>query len=580
MSFFLLCHNNVADDRLRDVNRALDAAGFAGSEAQMINGHSLSVYSTLGHAEPPRQTRQGNDWTVTLGSLIFSGKREPQAQVELLTRFSTTSFDWQGLLGTHTCIVHKDRQLHLFADGLGATRLYTNDDRTIWSNSFLAMCELVRPTRFNKQACYEYVIAGSVYGDKTLTEGITALPANSIVTVDEAGTVEVVQRPSPIDNRAVEPKSRLDEVAASHCRQLDAVFGPIADNYGDRIRLSFSGGFDSRLMLAMLLRHGAKPALFVYGDDNDEDVRIARLICASEGLPLEVIDKSLVPPVPPDAFVEETERNLFAFDGWKVEAGLFDFGADRKDRSGRHAAGQVPLNGSLGEIYRNFFYMPDRPASIGAVISTFYSRYDPLAFTERFDENEYRAGMAKAMREAIGVNSDRLSRAQVEEVYPKFRGRFWTGRDASINQRFGPMFFPYLEHAAISNTAKIPIRHKDLGRLQGRMIAHVSQRLADYPSDYGFALDGPRPLKYRLKTFLGTQRPPALRKASFRLTHRSPEPRTGALAPEYLGRVIDLDYPVMRKLFRMDGINSAIQYGLIATLEYLGQRYGLDVADN
>ena len=63
------------------------------------------------------------------------------------------------------------------------------------------------------------------------------------------------------------------------------------------------------------------------------------------------------------------------------------------------------------------------------------------------DIRELLAGAA-AMREAIGAGSDELERSQVEELYPKFRGRFWTGRDASNNQRFGPMFFPYLEHAA------------------------------------------------------------------------------------------------------------------------------------
>ena len=165
-------------------------------------------------------------------------------------------------------------------------------------------------------------------------------------------------------------------------------------------------------------------------------------------------------------------------------------------------------------------------------------------------------------------------------MYPNFRGRFWTGRDAQINQRFGPMFFPYLEHAAISNTAKIPLSFKNLGYLQGRMISRINSRLASYPSDYGFALDGPRPFKYRLKTLLGTQRPAALRKLSFRMTHTAQEPRTGALAPEYLSRVIDLEFPIMRKLFNIEQVNSATQYGLIATIEYLGQRYGLEVADD
>ncbi|MGB5201196.1 MAG: hypothetical protein WBR56_14990, partial [Sedimenticolaceae bacterium] len=251
-----------------------------------------------------------------------------------------------------------------------------------------------------------------------------------------------------------------------------------------------------------------------------------------------------------------------------------------EDRLKRHLDGQIPLNGSLGEIYRNFFYMPDRSSSTGAVVSTFYSQYNPKAFTQRFDETEYRSAMQAAMREAIGAESDELERSQVEELYPKFRGRFWTGRDAQINQRFGTMFFPYLEPAAISNTAKIPIRFKDLGFLQGRMIARINPRLADYPSDYGFPLDGPRPLTYRLKTFLGTQRPPTLRKLSFRITHRRQEPRTGPLSPTYLSRVIDLEFPILRALFNIEGVNSANQYGLIATLEYLGQRYNLRVPED
>jgi hypothetical protein len=198
-------------------------------------------------------------------------------------------------------------------------------------------------------------------------------------------------------------------------------------------------------------------------------------------------------------------------------------------------------------------------------------------FTRRFDERRFRAAMAASMREAIGAESNRLERSQVEALYPKFRGRFWTGRDAQVNQRFGPMFFPYLEHAAISDTAQIPIRLKDLGRLQGRMIGRVNRRLASYPSDYGFALDGPRPPAYRLKSFLGTQRPPGLRKLSFRLGHRRPEPRSGPLSDAYLGRVIDLGFPVMRGLFEIDAVNSATQYGLVATLEYLAQRFGLEL---
>ena len=292
--------------------------------------------------------------------------------------------------------------------------------------------------------------------------------------------------------------------------------------------------------------------------------------------------------VAPDAFSKPSvaEHRLFEHvlvdifrvgDHGELLVGDETEGADREDRLRRHVDGRVPLNGGLGEIYRNFFYMPDRPSSTGAVISTFYSRYDPAALTSRFDERRFRAGMAQAMREAIGADSDRLTRAQVESLYPKFRGRFWTGRDASNNQRFGPMFFPFLEHTAANNTAGIPIRYKDLGLLQGRMIELVHARLAAYPSDYGFPLSGPRPWRYRLKTRLGTWRPPALRKLSFRLKVRSPTPRIGALSDEFLGRVMDPTLPLMGQLFRLERVFSLDQFGRIVSLEYLGQHCGLEL---
>ncbi len=577
MSFFILA--DQSRPKLVERLPAVQTLGLANDE--MTHGRwSCRFFGNLSGSVPSLYQSDGETLAGVAGILLFEGQPAPACLPALLEAFDPETFDWQGLVGTHAVALKKNNTLHLFTDGLGASRIYSNAARTVFSNSFLAMCELVEPRRFDIQACYEYVTAGSVYGDKTLVEEITALPANSILSIDAAGEIQITQRPSPIRNEPLDVAPEIDAIADALCEQLDKVFEPIARNYGDKLRLSFSGGFDSRLMLAMLLKHDARPSLFVYGKDDDEDVRIARHICKAEGLPLSCIDKSQMPPVTPDEFIGETEKNLAAFDGWKVETGLFDFGADREDRLSRHIDGQVPLNGGLGEIYRNFFYMPDRPSSTGAVISTFYSRYDPAALTSRFDEQRFRAGMAQAMREAIGADSDRLTRAQVESLYPKFRGRFWTGRDASNNQRFGPMFFPYLEHAAISHTARVPLRFKDLGYLQGRMISRTNRKLAGYPSDYGFALDGPRPLKYRLKTLLGTYRPPALRKQSFRLTQRTQQPRTGPLSDRYLSRVIDLEFPLMRQLFHIDRINCATQYALIATLEYLGQRFDLDIGDD
>lgn len=576
MTFFVLTREDAPPDTLGAFALAAGQQHFRHTQRLGLGAWRLDLFASQSADEVPFHAGADGDFAIALGSMLYDGRAAPDCLPALLRDFQPETFRWAGLAGMHVGLVRRDGRLHVFGDGLGACQLYRNADGTVWSSSFLAMLELVRPRTLDAQACYEYVCNGAVFGTRTLVEDVTTLPANVMLVVDE--TVECRRLPSPIDQTEWSAEATLDDIADAHVRQLDAVFEPIARNFGDRLRVSFSGGFDSRLMLAMLQRHGVKPTLFVYGAAGEDDVEVARLIARAEGLALQQVDKRLAAAVDdPDAFADALPRDLFAFDGWKVDSGLFDFGVDREDRLSRHVDGRVPLNGSLGEIYRNFFYMPDRPASTGAVISTFYSRYDPRAFTERFDEGAYRDALAASMRAALGVDTDALDRAQVEELYPKFRGRFWTGRDAQINQRFGTMFFPYLEHAAIANTAKIPLRYKDLGKLQGRMIARVDARLAAHPSDYGFALDGPRPLAYRVKSWLGTQRPPALRKRSFRLTHRRPEPLPSALSPEFLERVLDLEFPVLRTLFRLDGIRSAQQYGLVATLEYLAQRYDLIV---
>ncbi len=572
MSFFIFATDSQLGDVIDGFSANAATAGFSPSRDIALPAGRLLLFTDQSGNSPALHETGDGDFAAALGSLLFRGRSGDRAMRDLYEDFDPAGFDWQGLLGIHVILIRKRGVLYVITDGLGACKLYRNAAGSLYSNSFIAMCEIADPQTFDTQACYEYVINGSVFGTRTLVEGITSLPAQSMLAVGQA--VDVTTLADPVDSGRIDTPGSLDDVANGHIAQLDEVFGPIAAAYGDRLRLSFSGGFDSRLILAMLLRHDVRPTLFVYGNEDDDDVQIARQICAGESLELQCVDKDSA-PIDPDAFEHKLRTDLYAFDGWKVEQTLFDFGVDRDDRLARHHDRRVPLNGSLGEIYSNIHYMPDRPASAEDLVSTFYSQYDPQAFSRRFDEARYRRLLADAMRHAIGAAEGKLARHQIEALYPKFRGRFWTGRDAQINQRFGPMFFPYLEHAAATNTSGIPIRYKDMGVLQGRMIELVNARLAAYPSDYGFALGGPRPWPYRLKSTLGTWRPPALRKLSFRLKVRSADPRVGALSAEFLSRVIDPTLPLMSGLFVLERVYSVHQFGRIVSLEYLGQHCGL-----
>lgn len=576
MSFFVLHDKNKYPDTAKHFVETMAQNDFSQARVIEVGKYTLTLFGDLSGNSPHFYENLNGDFISTLGSISYKGQKAPQFYAEILNNFDIDTFKWKDLIGTYVIILQKNDCLYVISDGLGCCQIYANEDYSLFSNSFVAMCEINKTQFFDTQACYEYVINGSVFGNKTLLKGVSTLAANTVLKIANS-SIETLQLDSPIRNSPTPENLSLDEIASYHCSQLDSVFEPLVKAYGDNIKLSFSGGFDSRLSLAMLMRHGIKPSLFVYGTDTDEDVIIARTVCKAENLELECINKSNTKAPELDQYSEIIIKNFYAFDGWKVEYGIFDFGVDVKDRLSRHTHGKIPLNGSLGEIYRNFFYIPDRKVTTHALVSTFYSQYDPKSFTAKFKEKVYAAGMSKTMRESIDADSDELKRYQIEQLYPNYRGRFWTGRDAQLNQRFGSMLFPFLEHVAISDTSKIPIKHKDFGYLQGRMIAQMNSQLAAYPSDYGFSLNGNRPLTYRLKTHLSTQRPPFIRKLSFRLKHRIKESVTPPLSPEYLSQIIDIDFPIMRNLFNIDLINSAKQYGLIATLENIGERYNLEV---
>ena len=48
----------------------------------------------------------------------------------------------------------------------------------------------------------------------------------------------------------------------------------------------------------------------------------------------------------------------------------------------------------------------------------------------------------------------------------------------------------------------------------------------------------------------------------------------GLLSPIFLGRVVDLHFPHMRRFFRVANVQDSALYRRIATLEYLAQHFG------
>jgi asparagine synthase (glutamine-hydrolysing) len=400
-------------------------------------------------------------------------------------------------------------------------------------------------------------------GEATMVDPIRLFPDTRIAVVNGAATLE--DRP-PI-RAAGRSHSRLDDAAELCVGLLRERFRALADRW-PAIDSALSGGYDSRLLLALARDAKLAPRLHVYGRATDPDVVCAQTIARAEGFPLHHVDKSTVPQPDPARYADIVHANYLAFDGCPTD-GIFDNGTDLDTRRKRVAGGALMLNGGGGEIFRNFFYLPDRPLSALDVVWTFYCQFDPKVCAADFDEPRYLDGLAQRIAARVGAPDGRLTRQQVEAVYPLFRCTYWTGLNNSINNRLGHAWTPFLDAELIAAALDVPLAFKNMGRLEGRMIAMLAPELAAQPSVYGRPFDRSPGAVERLKDLASRQRPPLLRRLTYRLKRRTTSPWSGALDRTRLERVIDLGFPVMGRYFRLDAVRDPEQLRRICTLEYM-----------
>ena len=136
------------------------------------------------------------------------------------------------------------------------------------------------------------------------------------------------------------------------------------------------------------------------------------------------------------------------------------------------------LNGGGGEIFRNFFYLPDRPYSTKRFLWSFYNRFDPALCSERFDQVAYYRALAAKVKKAAGTTKDRLTRKEIEFLYVGFRCRYWMGRNNGVNNALGYALTPFIDANVVPDANISPLKYKNSGKLEAAMIRQISPSLA------------------------------------------------------------------------------------------------------
>ncbi|UZK68599.1 hypothetical protein OKW76_11125 [Sphingomonas sp. S1-29] len=519
---------------------------------------------------------ESDDFIAVAGTLTFDSAIGAPALKALLASFDTTP-DWQRIGGQFTALVHKSGRSVVFGDWFAAHQLHHDTDRSFFSTSLLAAARSMPGLRFDPQGVYEFAFNVVPVGDDTVFEGLKTLGAREMVELTREGT-----HTHPLEKRLPDTASDLPlpDRIASHRQRLAQVVTAHAQPFGDRIFCPLSGGLDSRLLLAALREAGHAPHVYVYGDRDEDDVVFAQAIGDAMGFAVDWVDKDGALSVTPDGFTEQVARNFDQFDALPTFGNIFDNGGAAWARDKRHAGGALAASGGCGEIWRDFFFLADRPASARTVARTFFARFDARDATARFDPRAFMGAIERKIADALGVASPTalLSRQWIEQAYPRVRCRSLFGREISLESRYGAYMMPFLDHQLVAEAMALPMALKQAGRFEAQLLAAIDPALAAQPSAYGHRFTEPPGRSHRFSEWSSRIRPTWVRQHSYALQRRlrpMGDEHGGLLTPDYMARVIDLDFPAMRAFFNIDRVTDTALWRRIAALEYLAAALGV-----
>jgi hypothetical protein len=545
--------------------------GFADPSMLSFPGWTLSHHPYI-QGGPEMLVRRGDDFAAAAGTLVFDGRMGAEALDATLDGLDPLAPDWSRIGGHFALVLRRGGRTFLLTDFFAAFQLFHDAGRRFFSTSFLAAAKALPSVSFDAQGLYEFAFNVVPIGDTTIFAELSTLGPRTLIELTEAGSV-VHPLAKPLASPS--PEHRIEAAADA----LSRIVAPHVAQFGDRIFCPLSGGLDSRLLLAALRAHGSRPHVYVYGTADSEDVAIARAIGAAEGFAVEPIDKDQLAHVEPDGFAAQVEANFHAFDALPTYGNIFDGGGNLLGYRARHAGGALAASGGCGEVFRNFFYLPDRPVTAAQIAATFFARFSADDATDRFDARRFLDAIRDKILDGLGMAGHHgpIPRLEVEQVYPRVRCRALFGREISLEARQSPYLMPFLDHGVAAQAMALPIALKNAGRFEAALIHAIDPALARHPSAYGHDFAGAPGLRHRFDEWSTRIRPPWLRRASYALQRRlrpMGDEHGGLLAHDYMSRVIDLDMPHMRRFFHVERITDSSLWRRLACAEYLAQHLG------
>lgn len=405
----------------------------------------------------------------------------------LLRDWQEGTFDGGELTGVFAIFVHDKLDLHLVLDRAGIYPVFVDDDRRILTSSFLAALAHGNGQRgIARNALLEALVTGSISAPDTIAEGISLLEPS-----DAGGRAKGLVRVHAQAGDLVmpEPASPRDAVATLTGLCRDVVRASIRLVPDGKVGMGLSGGYDSRLLLALALGEGAqiRAHTFLSGVHMPE-ARLASELARAAGVSLMQVPVRLWATLSDHELAGNVDDALHYYDGRTNQTmGTFNDVHTRKTRLAAMDGAALGFNGLGGELFRNREHLRR-----GAVPAEEWFRYYVLApggatcFVSDGERRSFQRALESKYARLCGRDGFRhfdrqAARAIHRHVWLPYSGGV---RLAAENQvSFAAM--PFAEGRVTATAMACGDYLGTDGVLEAAMIRAVAPELAPLPSAYG-----------------------------------------------------------------------------------------------